>query len=182
MPPPSSSARPLPPKRRESSADVAESGPDVVPAWVSAQHARLQWKKDRANRHKEKHRADWDALIKEFGDHEDDCTDAESSQRAPELKLLDDWEQIRQKFALTPAGLNPARNIAMINGRPVVILVLTHEAETLSAKMPYMSAACEGCPVMLMWGRCARKEPTCTPATSIFWWFMDRVGLITSLL
>ena len=133
-------------------------------------------------RYKEKHRADWDALIKEFGDHEDDCTDAESSQRAPELKLLDDWEQIRQKFALTPAGLNPARNIAMINGRPVVILVLTHEAETLSAKMPYMSAACEGCPVFLMWGRCARKEPTCTPATSIFWWFMDREGLITSLL
>jgi hypothetical protein len=151
-----------------------------VPDWVEEQKHRLYWAKDAAGKHMQKTGASWDQMLHQEDDEDDD--DEEPRRIVDEQQFFEDFETIRAKFAVAPAGYHPSRNTTIVNGRPVQILVLTHENETLSAKMPYMSAACGGCPIMLMWGRCARKAPECTPATSIWWWFMDRVAFTTTAL
>ena len=148
----------------------------ATPEWVREQHERLRWRTEGLScRHKSTDPDDWEELLRD-GTQVDDEDETQRDIRQKVVNLQGNYYQIRDQMTLTPAGFHPPRNTTFINGRPVQILVLTHEAEAMTAKMPYMSAAAAGCPVLLMWGRCARKPPECTPHTSIWWWFMDRLA------
>ena len=81
---------------------------------------------------------------------------------------------MREKIAPVPAFFDVTRNTILVNGRPVQVLALTHEQDTLTAVMPYMSAACHPCPVSNFWGRSARCPPECKPHDAIWYWHMDR--------
>ena len=145
--------------------------PRRVAEWVAHQQHDLgaHWR-----RRKESEPADrqtWAALLAHLDD--EGGTDDEEEESTPASRTLRAFQALRDDNTFQPAMYEQVRNVFMVNGRPVILIVLTHTREALEAKMPYLTAACSPVPVLLAWGRSAAAPPKCTPHVAIWYWFMD---------
>ena len=142
-----------------------------IPEWCEKMAHRRTWDLERKGKHKWKGDDAWRNTMQSKGISHGDDHPAQAC--VSNEKFFDGLDEIRMECTQAPIGFHPSRSTTMVNGRPVQILVLTHEEESRTARMPYMTAASGGCPVLLMWGRCAKKEPSCKAGESIWYWFMD---------
>mgnify|MGYP000002548629 FL=1 len=88
-----------------------------------------------------------------------------------------------QRVARAHHGLNmlaanvcPDRMVMYILGRPVVSLVITHEASKMENENDHLAKVWTGVPLYYVMGRSAHMEPRCPTREALWWTWKDMVS------